>query len=148
MEEILTNLIDKTINGFENDINDNLPIVRNIINKINKNGDKTWVPYIVHKETKNIILIQVELAGVKKEDIELNFSNDIINIKGIRKYHNFNKTDTVHKNEIITGKFTRKIKVSINITNPSSIKTNFTDGILSITIDKNNEKSNNFSLKV
>lgn len=79
--------------------------------------------------------IQVSLPGMKKEDINIEMEDGVLTVSGERKYENEEKTKKYHLIESRFGKFTRSFTLPRNI-NRDSINAKMVDGILNITIDK------------
>lgn len=94
------------------------------------------------------IKIYVNMSGIKADDIDVDFFNNIVNIKGER-HRPYIETDCViHKKEIVYGSFERVINLPISVTNRDSVNITFDNGILVISIDKTRESRNRFSMRV
>lgn len=94
------------------------------------------------------IKIYVNMSGIKADDIDVDFFNNIVNIKGER-HRPYIETDCViHKKEIVYGSFERVINLPISVTNRDSVNITFDNGILLISIDKTRETRNRFSMRV
>lgn len=90
--------------------------------------------------------IHMALPGLKKEDIKISVEGDMLNVEGERR-HSFNEeTDKVLRRETSYGKFSRSFNVSKLDT--SSVEATFENGILSITLPKQNiEKQSVIAIK-
>jgi HSP20 family protein len=97
-------------------------------------------------ETKDTILIVVELPGVKKTDIKINLSGTKLEIITERKKTRNDKDSIIHINEIRYGNVNKIIKLPIYVSNRSSLIVDYIDGILNIKIDKRNEEKTNISI--
>ena len=66
----------------------------------------TWVPPVDVAETQEKILVRAEVPGMKQEDIQIEFENGLLTIRGERKLE---KTEgmTWHRVERIYGNFSR-----------------------------------------
>lgn len=101
-------------------------------------------PTVDISENNNEINLYVSLPGVKKEDVDVDFYNNKVTIKG-KKTQPY--TDSECKNvENSYGHFERVITLPISVTSPGSVKLTTVDGVLNIKIDKKNEERNRFSL--
>ena len=95
-----------------------------------------WVPDADVYETKEEIVIVINLAGVKKEDIEVFLYEDYIYVKGIR-YQPVKEREVIryHQLELGYGEFERAFRVPAPV-NRNSIEASWSDGILMIRMKK------------
>ncbi len=109
------------------------------------NTNQLWRPAIDLIDRHNDILLYVYLPGVDRQSISVDFFNDIISIRGEREFINI--SDIVNRSqEIVYGEFERRIKLPMSITRRESVSITFENGVMFVTIDKNIENSNRFSL--
>ncbi|MEX0995240.1 MAG: Hsp20/alpha crystallin family protein [Balneolaceae bacterium] len=101
---------------------------------------RTFVPKIDVSETEKQYEIEVQLPGMKREDINVQLEDGRLNISGERKVENETKDKTFHKVESSFGSFTRSFQLPDNI-DQESVKAAYENGILTITIDKSEEKA-------
>jgi HSP20 family molecular chaperone IbpA len=104
-----------------------------------------WHPSVDIVDTVNNLYVYMELPGVKNDSIRVDFFNNRLSISGekIKKY-----STPAEKNEIVYGKFNRKIRIPICVTNKNNVNTTYSSGVLSIVIDKQKEGENRFSITV
>lgn len=88
--------------------------------------------YDVINDDKNYLL-ELSLPGFKKEDVNINVENDVLTIKGERK-----KNDKLNYqyNGTFFGEFEKSFDLPEDILN-DKIEASFNNGILSISIPKN-----------
>ncbi|WP_304544795.1 Hsp20/alpha crystallin family protein [Sulfurimonas microaerophilic] len=90
------------------------------------------------QDKKDQIVIEFDLAGVDKKDIQLTIDDqNILKLSG-KKEHQIeekNENGKYIRREIYYGSFQKSIQLPDNIVQ-SSLKTNYENGILTITIDK------------
>lgn len=98
-----------------------------------------FVPGIDVSETADQFEVTVELPGMKKEDININLENNQLTVSGERKFKNEEKNKKYHRVESQYGEFTRSFMLPDNI-DEESIEARYEDGLLHITIDKDEEK--------
>lgn len=103
------------------------------------NRRNSFSPGIDVSETEKQFIIDVELPGVDKKDIDLNIENNRLTISGERKFSREEDGKQYHRVESHYGTFTRSLQLPENI-NPDSINAAYKDGILNISIDKSEEK--------
>lgn len=109
-----------------------------------------WKPHHDIIETPKTILIYLDIPGVDKETLKVDFFNNVLEIEGSRmtKYNPDLETTIVHSKQIIYGNFTKSITMPISVTNKQSVKVIADSGVLTVSIDKESENSNRFSVKV
>lgn len=103
---------------------------------IEKNKQKMKPFHDIIENDKEYIL-QMYLAGIKKEDIEIDFENDILKIKANRKP--IEGVKYKHK-ESFTGVLENSFTVPKTI-NIDKLDVTFVDGVLNIVLPKTNEKN-------
>ena len=97
-----------------------------------------WSPVVDTHETKDGFLLQVELPGVKQEDIQVSIEGDTLNLKGERKREAEVKEDQYHRIERSYGAFQRSI-VLPSVVDPGRVKATYRDGVLEIQLPKKEE---------
>lgn len=100
-----------------------------------------WQPSVDIHETQEAVLIKVELAGVKANDIHVSLTPDdrILNISGTRREGQDAREGRVrsHHLEIYVGPFERAIALPSGIRlNRDAIKATYRDGFLLVTLPK------------
>ncbi|MDZ7691070.1 MAG: Hsp20/alpha crystallin family protein [Balneolaceae bacterium] len=109
-------------------------------------GFKFWTPSTDMVETENEYVIQTELPGIAKEDVKINLQDNRLTISGERKKdENVQKQNFVRR-ERYDGSFMRFITLPSNV-KEDKIKANYTDGVLTVTIQKSG-KSKPKSVKI
>jgi HSP20 family protein len=94
-----------------------------------------WLPNTDIYETSKGIVIKMELAGVKKEDIDITYTKNKIIIKGIRHDYSIPEQIQCKQIEINYGKFERVILLKDypdRAVNFNEIKATYKDGMLFI----------------
>ncbi|HBM80750.1 MAG: Hsp20/alpha crystallin family protein [Clostridiales bacterium] len=86
------------------------------------------------KETDNDYIIEADVPGVKKEDIELNYEDNYLTVSAKRNDSTESKTDNYVRQERHFGQFSRSFYVD-NI-DENKIDASFKDGVLKITLPK------------
>ncbi len=81
--------------------------------------------------TVNEFIIKAELPGMKKEEITISTSDDILFIRGIRKMQSKEKEVSYYHMEINYGPFERRIRIPRNI-EYNSMHVSLESGILTI----------------
>ena len=89
-------------------------------------------------ETKNEFVVDVDLPGMKKEDIEVSVDEGVLTIKAERKYEKNSDTDVAHRTERYYGVQTRSFQLPTGV-DASKTKADYTDGALTVTLPKMEE---------
>lgn len=102
-------------------------------------GMDLWVPDTDLSETENDYLITVDLPGISKKNIEVNYKDNRLTITGEReKEESEEKKDFIRK-ERYTGKFIRSFTLP-DAVKRDNIKANFKDGVLTVKVPKKEVK--------
>jgi len=99
----------------------------------------SFTPDINISETDKKLSIDVEIPGMKKEDINIGIENGALTISGERKNRNEEEGRKFHRVETHYGTFERSFQLPDNV-DEESIEATYTDGILQIDINKKEEK--------
>ncbi|MFP3880213.1 MAG: Hsp20/alpha crystallin family protein [Dehalococcoidia bacterium] len=100
---------------------------------------RTWQPAIDVYETDSEVIVLVELAGVKEDEIEVIVHNGVLTIRGERKDIKRGIKRTYSQMEILWGPFERDITLSANV-NVDQIKAFYEAGILEVILPKLGEE--------
>lgn len=109
--------------------------------EMDESGDMTasaWFPRTNVFETKDEFIFKVDLPGIKKEDIHIEFKDGAIIISGERKTEKEFKEDECHRIETSHGKFFRSFSLPTAV-NQEKISANLKDGVLVVNILKAEE---------
>jgi len=87
-------------------------------------------------EDENMVHLELELPGVKPEDVNVSYEDGLLRIEGERKP--IEHKGNIYLAERQFGKFTRTFQIP-NVINPNEIKASFKDGILEISCAKKPE---------
>ncbi len=108
---------------------------------VNRNSG-TFVPTLNVSETDKTFEISVALPGMKRDDVEIHYENDILTISGERKWKHEEKEDgrRYHRVESGYGSFSRSLPLP-NFVDSENISAQFENGELIITAPKLKEKA-------
>ena len=99
------------------------------------------------KHDNDTFTIEVDLPGVKKEDIELKVEDDYLTVTAVRRYKNEVKENDYYLCESNFGVISRSFVLSDNI-DRDKIEAKFEDGRLYLTLEKvESKKTKNISIK-
>ena len=96
-------------------------------------SEKHWTPNVDIYETKNDIVIKMDLAGVKTDDLQINSEDNVLVVRGMR--HNHSTKDVKHclQMEINYGEFMKRLVIPDKY-DVNRSKAQFKDGFLIIVI--------------
>ncbi len=100
--------------------------------------DQEISPRINVEENDNEWIISAELPGVPKEDVKVNFQDNVLSISGEKKVEKEEKGKNYHRFERSSGKFSRSLKINTPILS-DQIDAKYSDGILTISLPKAEE---------
>ncbi|HHD81999.1 MAG TPA: Hsp20/alpha crystallin family protein [Campylobacterales bacterium] len=122
-----------------NDIRRSFDLVNTIINTINEEQtpEKTmdFRPKVNTRETEENYHLEVELPGVKKEDVDISVDGNVLTISGERNVREEVKDEDYHKVESRYGLFSRAFTLPEKV-DTANIEAGFENGILEISIPK------------
>lgn len=102
------------------------------------NGRSSWVPAMDIAERADHYAIQVDLPGVNPADVELNFEQNVLTLRGTKPSALDAKTEEeyrLHARERVSGAFERALRLPDSV-DADNIEAHFLHGVLSITIPK------------
>lgn len=91
--------------------------------------ERVFRPVVETWESEDAHHIEVELAGIKQEDVELEVERGILTLSGERKRTREGKTERVY------GAFSRSFRLPETV-DESAISATMADGVLTITLQK------------
>jgi HSP20 family protein len=97
-----------------------------------------WVPPVDIYETKDAIVVKAELPGIDQKDIEVQVHDNILTIRGERKFESDVKRENFHRIERAYGTFQRSFSIP-NTIRQDQVKARFHNGVLEITLPKMEE---------
>jgi HSP20 family protein len=102
---------------------------------LNEENAINWFPVLDVTEEKNQYIVDVEVPGVKKEDVKVLFDNGVLTIEGERKSNAETNERNYHRIERSYGKFLRHLKLGTDV-DVQGIKASYKDGVLSVVVPK------------
>ena len=90
-----------------------------------------WTPRIEAFQNEDQFIVRAELPGLKKEDIEVNVTEDSVTIQGERRQEEERKEEGFFHSERSYGSFYRTIPLPDGVISDSA-KASFRDGVLEV----------------
>jgi HSP20 family protein len=97
-----------------------------------------WSPTCDIYETESDIVVKAELPEVNKEDVNVSIDNNVLTIRGERKFSKETKKENYHRLERSYGEFGRSFTLP-NFVDPGKVSAEFKDGLLRVTLPKREE---------
>lgn len=111
-------------------------IEKNLYTQVGNNeGVTAFVPTVNTREGEFAYHVDVDLPGVKKEDIKVDLNKGVLTISGERKTKEEVKQEDYYKIETYFGKFSRSFTLSDNV-DIENIEAKSDNGVLEIVIPK------------
>ncbi|HEX4998306.1 MAG TPA: Hsp20/alpha crystallin family protein [Terriglobia bacterium] len=98
----------------------------------------SWSPSVDIYETENEIMVKAELPGIDRKDIVLNLENNVLTLKGERKFEKETKQDNYHRIERSYGTFSRAFSIPTTV-DDDKIRADYKDGVLTIALPKKDQ---------
>ena len=101
-------------------------------------GRGAWAPSVDIYENKDQIVLEAELPGMKQEDFDLSIENNVITLRGERKFEKTDETDNYHRVERSYGSFTRSFTLPQTVS-AEEARAEYSNGVLRVTLPKREE---------
>jgi len=104
-------------------------------------GDRTamtvWSPSVDVRETKDEIVVSIELPGIRREDVTLTVENGMLSVSGEKKqeFEQGKAGGDYHLIERTYGRFERSFTLPRTV-DQQKVKAAFENGVLNITLSK------------
>jgi HSP20 family protein len=109
--------------------------MNNLIEREMPAATTTWSPSVDIFENDNELTVKAELPGMAVKDIEVTFENNVLTVKGERRFEHETKKEDYHRVEREYGSFSRSFALPTYI-DETGIKADYKDGILKIVLPK------------
>jgi len=104
-------------------------------NQRNNREAAKWFPQVDVVENDDSFVLTVEVPGIDKADLNIEFEKGILRISGERKRQNIDENAAYLRNERVYGKFSREFNVNMPIES-EKITAAYKNGILTLTLPK------------
>ena len=98
----------------------------------------TWAPPVDIYETENELVLKADLPGLQNEDIDVRVENNMLTIRGERKFEKVVNEDNYLRVERAYGPFTRSFSLP-NTVSSESVRAEYRHGVLSLQMSKREE---------
>jgi len=97
-----------------------------------------WLPAVDMHETKDDLVLTVEVPGVREKDVTVSITGDLLSIKGERRWEDESKDQKFLHVERAYGQFERLVQLPMAV-QADKVKATYRDGVLQITLPKAEE---------
>ncbi len=97
-----------------------------------------WSPSVDIFENEDKLFLEAELPGMNRDDIELSIENNVVTLKGERKFEKKAEGDNYHRVERSYGSFTRSFSLPHTVTS-EGVNAEFNNGVLRVSLPKREE---------
>jgi len=95
----------------------------------------TWSPAVDIFETESEIVVKAEVPGMDRKDITLNLENNVLTLRGERRFLKETKDENYHRIERSYGGFSRAFSIPVTV-DEEKIRADYQDGVLKIVLPK------------
>lgn len=107
----------------------------------------SFVPKVDILENETAYEIGVAVPGLSKEDFKIDLNDNFLTVSGERKFSKEKKENNLHVVETQYGNFSRSFSLPENV-DASKISAKYNNGILEITVPKDEKKVLKTTIKV
>ncbi len=98
----------------------------------------SWAPAVDIYEQEGNIVLKAELPGVDPKDVDVRVENNVLTLRGERKFDNEVKRESYHRIERSYGTFTRSFTLP-NMIDTDKIKAEYKEGVLRMSLPQKEE---------
>ena len=98
----------------------------------------TWAPAVDIFEQGDDIVLKAELPGIDADDVDIRVENNVLTLRGERKFESEVKREDCHRVERAYGTFSRSFTLP-NVVDTEKIKADYKDGVLQVTLPQKEE---------
>lgn len=114
---------------------------------LTRSGGSAFVPKVDIIENENSYELHVAAPGLSKEDFNIELKDNSLTVSGERKFSDEKKEKNYHSIETQYGSFIRSFALPENV-DGSTISAKYNNGILELTIPKDEKKALKTTIKV
>ncbi len=97
-----------------------------------------WAPAVDIFETEHSLVVKADLPDIKPEELDIRVENNILTIRGERKFEKQVNEDNYLRVERAYGSFSRSFSLA-NTVNVEAIQADYKHGVLTLTLPKREE---------
>ena len=97
-----------------------------------------WAPAVDIFETEQSLVVKADIPDIKPEELDIRVENNILTIRGERKFEKQVNENSYLRVERAYGSFSRSFSLA-NTVNAEAIQADYKNGVLTLTIPKREE---------
>lgn len=98
----------------------------------------SWAPAVDIYEKDGNIVLKAELPGVEPKDVDIRIENNVLTLRGHRRFDDEVAKESFHRVERVYGSFSRSFTLP-NVVDQEKVKAEYRDGVLHVTLPKKEE---------
>jgi HSP20 family protein len=98
----------------------------------------SWAPAVDIYEKDGSIVLKAELPGIDAKGVDVRVENNVLTLRGERKFEEEAKKESFHRVERAYGTFSRSFTLP-TVVDTNKIKAEFKDGVLKLTLPTREE---------
>jgi HSP20 family protein len=108
------------------------------LRRANDSSLTTWAPEVDIHETEDALVLEVDLPGMEEKDLDIRVENNMLTVRGDRKFEKKVSEENYLRVERAYGSFSRSFSLPQTI-DAESIKADYRNGVLTIRVPKREE---------
>jgi HSP20 family protein len=136
----------RTMNRFEQPLRGATTLQEQINRVFGEMGGRTgeesnltpWAPAVDIYETEHELVVKADLPDMNPQDLDIRVENNILTIRGERKFENKISEDNYLRVERAYGSFSRSFSLASSVKS-DAIKADYQNGVLTLSIPKREE---------
>jgi HSP20 family protein len=101
-------------------------------------SSRSWTPAVDIAESDDRLTLFAELPGLAKDDVQITLEDNVLTVKGERRFERDETKESFHRIERAYGVFQRSFHLPSNV-QADKVEAAFADGVLRIAIPKQEE---------
>ena len=103
-------------------------------------GGGNFIPaHMDVSETENELRVRAELPGVTEKDVEVTLDDDVLTIRGEKRFERKDEKESYHFVERSYGTFQRSLRLPYAV-DPEQVRASFENGVLTVTLPKTKQQ--------
>lgn len=113
--------------------------INKLVDQVWGGRQESWLPAIDVFDTKDAVVLKAELAGMNPDDIQIEVEDNVLTVKGERRFEEAVDEERYYRVERRFGSFQRSLALPQGV-RAEGISASYEDGILTISVPKVEEE--------
>lgn len=97
-----------------------------------------WTPSVDIHENKDQVVLEAELPGMNRDDFDLTIENNVLTLRGERRFEKKSEQDNYHRVERAYGSFVRSFTLPQSVLS-EGVQAEYKNGVLRVVLPKREE---------